>query len=222
MCSHEEKDGFSPRKELICFSVLLLFTYVGIKWALITRVVFAITTNTNTVIFLLSFSKHFKHCSNILLWYCLITCWLQCWLYCLPFSSPRATVVAVATFLDAFQKVADLATNSRGRNTLKCGVSWWLSGGLWRRRRLSNLRPSVWHSHTPCLRLHFLYFWARDHLTQDTEIPHNLVFIAIWISIWTWKINLKLKMLFILDIEKVMSYAAVQNEHIALLSWLFQ
>lgn len=32
------------------------------------------------------------------------------------FFSPRATVVAVATFLDAFQKVADLATNSRGRN----------------------------------------------------------------------------------------------------------
>lgn len=30
--------------------------------------------------------------------------------------SPRATVVAVSAFLDAFQKVADLATNSRGRN----------------------------------------------------------------------------------------------------------
>lgn len=29
--------------------------------------------------------------------------------------SSRATVVAVAAFLDAFQKVADLATNSRGR-----------------------------------------------------------------------------------------------------------
>ena len=35
----------------------------------------------------------------------------------LIFSS-RATVVAVAAFLDAFQKVADLATNSRGRNML--------------------------------------------------------------------------------------------------------
>uniref|UniRef100_A0A3Q2UDP4 IMD domain-containing protein n=1 Tax=Fundulus heteroclitus TaxID=8078 RepID=A0A3Q2UDP4_FUNHE len=29
-------------------------------------------------------------------------------------GSPRTTVVAVAAFLDAFQKVADLATNSRG------------------------------------------------------------------------------------------------------------
>lgn len=28
----------------------------------------------------------------------------------------RATVMAVAAFLDAFQKVADLATNSRGKN----------------------------------------------------------------------------------------------------------
>ncbi|XP_008303830.1 metastasis suppressor protein 1-like [Stegastes partitus] len=32
-------------------------------------------------------------------------------------SQLRATVVAVAAFLDAFQKVADLATNSRGRNS---------------------------------------------------------------------------------------------------------
>ena len=30
-------------------------------------------------------------------------------------SSPRTTVVAVASFLDAFQKVADLATSSRGK-----------------------------------------------------------------------------------------------------------
>lgn len=30
--------------------------------------------------------------------------------------SSRATAVAVAAFLDAFQKVADLATNSRGKN----------------------------------------------------------------------------------------------------------
>lgn len=30
-------------------------------------------------------------------------------------ASLRTTVVAVAAFLDAFQKVADLATNSRGR-----------------------------------------------------------------------------------------------------------
>lgn len=28
----------------------------------------------------------------------------------------RTTVVALAAFLDAFQKVADLATNSRGKN----------------------------------------------------------------------------------------------------------
>ncbi|KAG7229386.1 hypothetical protein INR49_012777 [Caranx melampygus] len=31
-------------------------------------------------------------------------------------SQLRATVVAVGAFLDAFQKVADLATNSRGKN----------------------------------------------------------------------------------------------------------
>lgn len=30
-------------------------------------------------------------------------------------SSSRTTVVAVAAFLDAFQKVADLATGSRGK-----------------------------------------------------------------------------------------------------------
>lgn len=37
------------------------------------------------------------------------------------FSHLRATAVAVTIFLDAFQKVADLATNSRGRNSL-CNV----------------------------------------------------------------------------------------------------
>lgn len=31
------------------------------------------------------------------------------------FVSSRTTVVAVAAFLDAFQKVADLANNSRGK-----------------------------------------------------------------------------------------------------------
>uniref|UniRef100_A0A3P9P2E6 MTSS I-BAR domain containing 1 n=1 Tax=Poecilia reticulata TaxID=8081 RepID=A0A3P9P2E6_POERE len=36
-------------------------------------------------------------------------------------SQLRATAVAVTVFLDAFQKVADLATNSRGRNSL-CNV----------------------------------------------------------------------------------------------------
>lgn len=34
--------------------------------------------------------------------------------------SCRATAVAVAAFLDAFQKVADLATNSRGTNIQLC------------------------------------------------------------------------------------------------------
>ena len=36
--------------------------------------------------------------------------------------SPRTTVVAVAAFLDAFQKVADLATNSRG--TVETCLCW--------------------------------------------------------------------------------------------------
>jgi len=36
------------------------------------------------------------------------------------FLLDRATVVAAAAFLDAFQKVADLATNSRGRDEGKC------------------------------------------------------------------------------------------------------
>lgn len=37
---------------------------------------------------------------------------------------PRATAVAVAAFLDAFQKVADLATNSRGRNMCTDVEDW--------------------------------------------------------------------------------------------------
>lgn len=36
------------------------------------------------------------------------------------FVSSRTTVVAVAAFLDAFQKVADLATNSRGKMGTRC------------------------------------------------------------------------------------------------------
>lgn len=48
--------------------------------------------------------------------------------------SDRMTVVAVAAFLDAFQKVADLATNSRG-NLLPVGFHdqrcvCWGGGGL--------------------------------------------------------------------------------------------
>lgn len=38
------------------------------------------------------------------------------------FPPPRTTVVATAAFLDAFQKVADLATNSRGKQTW--GANW--------------------------------------------------------------------------------------------------
>ncbi|XP_045888602.1 protein MTSS 1-like [Micropterus dolomieu] len=37
-------------------------------------------------------------------------------------SQLRTTVVAVAAFLDAFQKVADLATNSRGRLETRLSV----------------------------------------------------------------------------------------------------
>lgn len=154
------------RTDFFSFSSLPSFFFslaFGSKWSLITLVLASITATANTI------TPPPTHtppsflntsCSNILPWCCLITGWLQCWLYCLPLSSPRATVVAVATFLDAFQKVADLATNSRGRNTLKCAVSWWLSGGLRRRQRLTNLRPNAWHSHSPCLLLQFGREWV--------------------------------------------------------------
>lgn len=36
------------------------------------------------------------------------------------FSSSRTTVLAAVAFLDAFQKVADMATNTRGRITASC------------------------------------------------------------------------------------------------------
>lgn len=41
-----------------------------------------------------------------------------------PSSPPRTTVVATAAFLDAFQKVADLATNSRGKRSQMQGADW--------------------------------------------------------------------------------------------------
>lgn len=48
-----------------------------------------------------------------------------------PFFPPRTTVVATAAFLDAFQKVADLATNSRGKQSQMLGVNWRSSYILW-------------------------------------------------------------------------------------------
>lgn len=49
---------------------------------------------------------------------------LKC--YCISFVvSSRMTVVAVAAFLDAFQKVADLATNSRGNVSMSQSCCLW-------------------------------------------------------------------------------------------------
>lgn len=45
----------------------------------------------------------------------LLTIWLPFLTNDSSVGSLRTTVVAVAAFLDAFQKVADLATNSRGK-----------------------------------------------------------------------------------------------------------
>lgn len=44
---------------------------------------------------------------------------------------PRTTVLAAVAFLDAFQKVADMATNTRGRD-FECGEGVATCGhGLW-------------------------------------------------------------------------------------------
>ncbi|XP_030873401.1 protein MTSS 2-like [Leptonychotes weddellii] len=53
-------------------------------------------------------------------------------------SQLRTTVLAAVAFLDAFQKVADMATNTRG------GEGAWLEvgyapGGAWRLERLSGV-----------------------------------------------------------------------------------
>ena len=44
---------------------------------------------------------------------------------------PRTTVVAVAAFLDAFQKVADLATNSRGKEETSPSVCVCVEVSYW-------------------------------------------------------------------------------------------
>lgn len=104
------------------------------------------------------------------------------------FVSSRTTVLAAVAFLDAFQKVADMATNTRGRTAIVCS--------LFKRNNTVCVKceDSLWIAepvfllqvHCCALRLssvlrHYFFFFLRN-LMMLLRYHHH------WILLWLMKV----------------------------------
>lgn len=77
----------------------------------------------------------------------------------------RTTVVAAAAFLDAFQKVADMATNTRGKQSFLLCRFYWIQ------------------NRCPLASLHLYFIWS------NTSIDNPLILRFGTTICWLWKIK---------------------------------